>query len=87
VVSAEAGASLAALLSFAVEAGLTGLEYAAGIPGTVGGAVCMNAGTAAGETGDVVESVSLLSPEGKLITRGRDQMGFGYRMSSIRKAT
>jgi UDP-N-acetylmuramate dehydrogenase len=83
VVSAEAGASLAKLLSFAVEEGLTGLEFAAGIPGTVGGAVCMNAGTAAGETGDVIESVFLLSPEGALITRDRDQMGFGYRTASI----
>jgi UDP-N-acetylmuramate dehydrogenase len=43
----------------------------------------MNAGTAAGETGDAVESVSLLSPEGTLVARGRDQIGFGYRTSSI----
>ncbi len=83
VVSAEAGALLAKLLSFSVEEGLTGLEFAAGIPGTVGGAVCMNAGTAGGEMGDVVESVTLLSPDGVLVTRGRDEMGFGYRASSV----
>jgi UDP-N-acetylmuramate dehydrogenase len=83
VVSAEAGALLAKLLSFSVEEGLTGLEFSAGIPGTVGGAVCMNAGTAAGEMGDVVESVTLLSPDGELVTRGRDEMGFGYRTSSV----
>ncbi len=83
VVLAEAGSSLAKLLSFCAEAGLTGLEFAAGIPGTVGGAVCMNAGTAAGEIGDVVESVTLLSPDGELIARGREEMGFGYRTSLI----
>jgi UDP-N-acetylmuramate dehydrogenase len=83
VVSAEAGALLAKLLSFSVDEGLTGLEFSAGIPGTVGGAVCMNAGTAAGETGDIVESVTLLTPDGVLVTRGRDEMGFGYRTSSV----
>jgi UDP-N-acetylmuramate dehydrogenase len=85
VVLAEAGASLAALLSFAVDEGLTGLEFAAGIPGTVGGAVRMNAGTSAGETGDVVESVTLLAPGGELVTKGRDAMGFGYRTSSVQE--
>jgi UDP-N-acetylmuramate dehydrogenase len=83
VVYAEAGASLAKLLSFSVEQGFTGLEFAAGIPGTVGGAVCMNAGTALGEMGDVIESVSLISPDGKLITRGAEEMGFNYRTTSI----
>ncbi len=83
VVYAEAGASLAKLLSFSVEQGLTGLEFAAGIPGTVGGAVCMNAGTSLGEMGDVVESVSLISPEGELSTRSAEEMEFGYRMASI----
>jgi len=83
VVYAEAGASLARLLAFSAEQGLTGLEFAAGIPGTVGGAVCMNAGTALGEMGDVVESASLISPDGELITRGAEEMGFGYRTTSI----
>ncbi len=83
VVYAEAGASLAKLLSFGVEHGLTGLEFAAGIPGTVGGAVCMNAGTALGEIGDIVEAVTLISPDGGLITRGAAEMGFGYRMASV----
>jgi UDP-N-acetylmuramate dehydrogenase len=83
VIHAEAGASLAKILSLAAEQGLTGIEFAAGIPGTLGGAICMNAGTAAGEISDVIESVTLLSPEGKFITRGREEMGFGYRTSFI----
>lgn len=83
IVSAEAGAPLARLHGFALEHGFTGLEFATGIPGTVGGAVCMNAGTAVGEMGDIVESVSLISPGGELIVRGREEMGFGYRTSNI----
>jgi UDP-N-acetylmuramate dehydrogenase len=83
VVYAEAGSLLPKLLSFAMEQGLTGLEFAAGIPGTVGGAICMNAGTAAGEIGDVVDSITLISPDGTLVTRGREEIGFGYRTSNI----
>lgn len=83
VVYAEAGASLARLLSFAVEQGFTGLEFAAGIPGTVGGAVCMNAGTSLGEMGDIVESVTLISPDGESLHRGAGELGFGYRTTSI----
>ena len=83
VVFAEAGVPLQKLLSFTVDEGLTGLEFTTGIPGTVGGAVCMNAGTALGEFGDVVDSVTLLSPEGNIVTRGREEMRFGYRTSAI----
>jgi UDP-N-acetylmuramate dehydrogenase len=83
VVYAEAGALLPKLLSFAIEQGLTGLEFTTGIPGTVGGAICMNAGTAAGEIGDVVDSVTLISSDGAFVTRGREQLGFGYRTSNI----
>ncbi len=83
VVYTEAGTPLPRLLSFAVDEGLTGFEFATGIPGTVGGAIRMNAGTAAGEMGDVVDTVTLVSPEGELITRGREEMGFGYRTADI----
>lgn len=82
-VRVEAGASLAKLLSVAAEEGLAGMEFAAGIPGTIGGAICMNAGTAIGEMGDVVESVIMLSSEGELISRERDELGFGYRTAMI----
>jgi UDP-N-acetylmuramate dehydrogenase len=83
VVSAEAGAPLPKLHFFAVDQGLTGLEFAGGIPGTVGGAVCMNAGTAIGEIGDILESATLVSPDGEFVTRRRDEMGFGYRTANI----
>jgi UDP-N-acetylmuramate dehydrogenase len=83
VVYAEAGAPLRKLLAIAVEEGLTGFEFAVGIPGTVGGAVCMNAGTSLGEIGDIVESVTLISPDGVLSTRSAEEMEFGYRTASI----
>ncbi len=83
LVQVEAGASLAKLLFFTMEEGLAGIEFAAGIPGTVGGAICMNAGTASGEIGDVIDSVILLSPDGEVISHGREEMGFGYRTSLI----
>jgi len=83
VIAVEAGAMLAKLLSFSVERGLTGLEFATGIPGTVGGAVCMNAGTAQGEMGDIVDTVTLVAPSGELILRHREEMGFGYRTANV----
>jgi UDP-N-acetylmuramate dehydrogenase len=83
VLIVEAGAPLGRLLSFAMERGLTGLEFAAGIPGTTGGAICMNAGTAKGEIGDIIDSVTLLSPDGDLVLRHRDEMSFGYRTAQV----
>lgn len=83
VVSAEAGAVLARVIAFAANEALTGLEFATGIPGTIGGAVCMNAGTAEGEMGDVVETVTLLTPNGEPVTRSKEEMGFGYRTANV----
>ena len=85
VVLAEAGGPLAGLLRYAAERGLSGLEFATGIPGTVGGAVCMNAGTAQGEIGDIIDTVTLLSPSGELIERNRDEMAFSYRAANVPK--
>jgi UDP-N-acetylmuramate dehydrogenase len=83
VVRAEAGASLGRLLAFSVNEGLTGLEFSAGIPGTIGGAICMNAGAAGGEIGDVVESVTVLTPGGGETVLGKNELRFGYRTAAI----
>lgn len=80
-----AGASLAYLCKFALKCGLTGLEFAWGIPGTVGGAVFMNAGAYDGEMKDVVYSVAHMSSDGKIGRIERDDLQFGYRTSVYRK--
>ncbi len=79
-----AGASLAALCKFALKNGLSGLEFAWGIPGTVGGAVFMNAGAYGGEMKDVVYSVSHISQCGEIGRIERDKLQFGYRKSIYR---
>jgi len=81
---AEAGVSLAKLANFARDNGLTGLEFASGIPGTVGGGVRMNAGAYGGELKDCVESVVCYhSPEQRLYEIANDKCGFGYRCSAF----
>lgn len=79
-----AGATLAALCKFALNCGLSGLEFAWGIPGTVGGAIFMNAGAYGGEMKDVVYSVSHLTPEGDTGRIEKDDLEFGYRTSVYR---
>ncbi len=81
--TAQAGAALTALAGAAADAGLTGLEFAAGIPGTVGGGVRMNAGAYGGEIGDLVTSVTCVTRQGELITYPHAEMGFGYRVSRL----
>lgn len=80
---AQAGASLAKTAAAARDAGLTGLEFAAGIPGTVGGAVYMNAGAYGGEISSVLHSVVTLSPQGEYREYTAQDMDFGYRHSRI----
>lgn len=80
-----AGASLASLCKFAQRCGLSGLEFAWGIPGTVGGAVYMNAGAYGGEMKDVVVSVSHITREGSIGRTEADKLEFGYRQSIYRK--
>lgn len=80
----QAGAALSKVALFAMERGLEGLEFAAGIPGTVGGGVVMNAGAYGGEMKQVVESVRVLSSEGEILTLDNDTMEFGYRTSIVR---
>ena len=81
--TAEAGVSLARLADFACKQGLTGLEFAHGIPGTVGGAVCMNAGAYDGEMKQVIESVTVLFPEEGIRTLSFGEMDFSYRHSLL----
>lgn len=79
-----AGATLAYLCKFALNCGLSGLEFAWGIPGTVGGAVFMNAGAYDGEMKDVVHSVSHISPSGEIGRTEKENLNFGYRTSVYR---
>lgn len=80
---AESGASLIEVTKVAQRAGLTGLEFAAGIPGSVGGAVFMNAGAYGGEISMVADSVTVLTPQATLKTIQRDELDFGYRHSRV----
>lgn len=82
-VTAEAGVSLARLADFACKQGLTGLEFAHGIPGTLGGAVCMNAGAYGGEMKKVIETVTVLFPGQGVKTLTGEEMAFGYRHSLL----
>ncbi len=78
-VAAGAGANLQALCRFAIENGLDGMNFALGIPGTVGGAITMNAGTARGDMAGVVASIRLLTPDGRFVERGKNETRFDYR--------
>ena len=83
---AEAGVSLSRLASFAQQNGLTGLEFASGIPGSVGGGLMMNAGAYGGELKDTVESVVIhFLPEQALYELVNEQCAFGYRSSFFQK--
>ena len=83
-VIAGAGATLKAAAMAAMDHGLAGLEFAAGIPGTVGGGLVMNAGAYGGEMCQVVRRVRLRMPDGSLRTCGGGEMEFGYRTSLLR---
>lgn len=83
-ITAKAGALLAKVAVTAKENGLTGLEFAAGIPGTIGGGVVMNAGAYDGEMKQVVEAVRVIDREGEITTLDNDTMEFGYRTSIIK---
>jgi UDP-N-acetylmuramate dehydrogenase len=82
-VRAKAGAMLIRVAKEAGKAGLTGLEFASGIPGTIGGAMVMNAGAYGGEMKDVVTEVTVLTKEGEIKTLNNEQMNFRYRGSVV----
>ena len=83
VITAGAGAILAAVAAKAAEASLSGLEFASGIPGSVGGAVVMNAGAYGGEIKDVLIDATVLTAEGELKTVTRDELDLSYRHSIV----
>lgn len=78
---AQAGASLIGIAAAAKRAGLSGLEFACGIPGSLGGAVFMNAGAYGGEMKDIVKTVTVMKPDGKVMQLSGEEMQFGYRHS------
>ena len=83
--SVGAGVPLARLVREAASAGLSGVESLAGIPGSVGGALIMNAGGKYGCIGDVVEEVRALGRDGRIVRLRREGCGFGYRSSRLRE--
>ena len=83
LVIAQAGARYIDTTIVAQKHGLTGMEFAAGIPGSIGGAVFMNAGAYGGETAEVIESVTVLTPENEIKTLSNSELDFGYRHSAV----
>ncbi|KYG30487.1 UDP-N-acetylmuramate dehydrogenase [Alkalihalobacillus trypoxylicola] len=83
VIKAQSGAAIINVSRFALEHSLTGLEFACGIPGSIGGALYMNAGAYGGEVSDVLVEASVLTKEGQLKTISADQLELGYRTSNI----
>lgn len=84
-ITAQAGAMLSKIANTAASNGLGGMEFAAGIPGSVGGAVVMNAGAYGGEMKDIIEKVYVLDENGAQLELDRDALDFGYRHSCIPK--
>ena len=82
-ITAQAGAMLSKIANTAASNGLGGIEFAAGIPGSVGGAVVMNAGAYGGEMKDIIEKVYVLDENGAQLELDRDALDLGYRHSCI----
>lgn len=80
-ITAGAGASLTKMCRTALDNSLSGLEFAYGIPGSVGGAVFMNAGAYGGEMKDCIVSVDYITPKGEIGTYSLDDLKLGYRTS------
>lgn len=84
-ITAEAGAAIIAVTKAASQASLTGLEFAAGIPGSVGGAIFMNAGAYGGEIANVVSSIDEILPDGREVQISGSDLHFGYRHSIVQE--
>lgn len=85
IIKAQAGAMLVKVSRAARANSLTGLEFASGIPGTIGGAIYMNAGAYGGEMKDVVIQVTAMDADGEIYTFGADELEFSYRHSVIQQ--
>ena len=85
LIYAGAGESLGRLVEFSREKSLAGMEWAAGIPGTVGGALFMNAGAFRGEMKDGLYSLQLMDPEGTVMEKGKEELSFSYRSLELKK--
>jgi UDP-N-acetylmuramate dehydrogenase len=83
VLYAEGGVGMPTLIGHAIRRSLAGLEWAAGIPGTVGGCVVMNAGTKLGEMKDVVKAVRLVTPTGAVVDCPASEITFSYRQATL----
>lgn len=81
----QAGAPLSAVARMAADNSLRGLEFAAGIPGTIGGAVVMNAGAFGGEIAQVLEEIEAVTDEGMILTLKKEELDLGYRTSIFKK--
>ena len=82
---ARAGTMMGTVAALAADHGLTGLEFASGIPGTVGGGVLMNAGAYGGEMSQVVRQVTGVTPGGEILTLEGEKLAFGYRRSAMQE--
>ena len=85
-ITASCGTALAAIARGAAEHALSGLEFAAGIPGSLGGGIFMNAGAYGGEMKDVVRSVRVLKPDLSIAELPADELGLGYRKSRFKES-
>lgn len=82
IINAQSGALLSSVSKFALKNCLKGMEFASGIPGTIGGAICMNAGAYDGEMKDIVKSIKVIK-DGKIFSLDSKEADFGYRKSRI----
>lgn len=82
-VTAQSGVSVPRLARMTAKAGLSGLEHAIGIPGTLGGLVAINGGSLRQSIGDVIDTVTVVTPEGQIRTLKRDECDFAYRHSNF----
>ncbi|MFW5996023.1 MAG: UDP-N-acetylmuramate dehydrogenase [Halanaerobiaceae bacterium] len=85
MITSETGITLNSLAAIAFEAGLSGLEFASGIPGTLGGALFMNAGAYGGEIKDLLETTEVINYRGEKKKLSKEKMNFSYRKSCLQK--